>query len=325
MPPLWVGRGSDEPDIAFGLTRAGGASRPALLAPLARVPRERVAIVSTFRPSSVFDWCVDEEPFDATASLETRLASVRVGVSAGQYVIAGAMVDRLVRRVGGVSVTVQHGAVTPDAPPLAEDAKLLAWSAADAAYWTAGRGDVEATVVGSQLLHEAAVSGASSGTGSASRTPAGGGEETPVFLGQLHASEFSRPEALGAAVAFCRATSASYRPHPSEADVASRLAHRYLRMRGVDLERSGRPLSTLDNPVVTVFSTGVLEAAARGGDAWVFHPSPPAWLRAFWERYGMAVWGGDEPTPPPDPVEDDPAGRIAELLVGFADGSTSPG
>ncbi len=46
----------------------------------------------------------------------------------------------------------QHGALTPFAPPLPRAAHLLAWSEADADFWTAGRQDVQVTAVGSQLL-----------------------------------------------------------------------------------------------------------------------------------------------------------------------------
>ena len=49
---------------------------------------------------------------------------------------------------------------------------------------------------------------------------------------------------------------------------------------------------------MSVFSTGVLEAAAQGRDAWVDFPRPPAWLGEFWERYGMHRFGG-APTPAP--------------------------
>ena len=51
------------------------------------------------------------------------------------------------------------------------------------------------------------------------------------------------------------------------------------------------PLVDLPNPVVSIFSTGILEAAARGRDAWVDFPHPPLWLEEFWERYGMHRFG----------------------------------
>ena len=55
-----------------------------------------------------------------------------------------------------------------------------------------------------------------------------------------------------------------------------------------------------------MFSTGVLEAAARGLPAWVDFPDPPAWLREFWDRYGMrhlrrAAHAGARPRPTSSP------------------------
>ena len=83
---------------------------------------------------------------------------------------------------------------------------------------------------------------------------------------------------------------------------------------GIAVDRSGTPLVDLVAPMVSVFSTGVLEAAAQGRDAWVDFPRPPAWLGEFWERYGMHRLGSD-PTPAPARFEDEPARRIAEILV----------
>ena len=74
------------------------------------------------------------------------------------------------------------------------------------------------------------------------------------------------------------------------------------------------PLADLAAPVVSVFSTGVLEAAARGLPAWVDFPDPPAWLREFWDRYDMRPYGGD-PTPAPARPDEEPAVAIARLLA----------
>ena len=62
-----------------------------------------------------------------------------------------------------------------------------------------------------------------------------------------------------------------------------------------------------------MFSTGVLEAAARGLPAWVDFPDPPAWLREFWDRYGMREYGGEPSDPPPRPAVE-PAAAIARIL-----------
>jgi hypothetical protein len=69
--------------------------------------------------------------------------------------------------------------------------------------------------------------------------------------------------------------------------------------------------------VVSVFSTGVLEAAARGMPAWVEFPKPPSWLQEFWERYGMSRYGA-EPTPAPSRPAVEPASAIARVLAGEA-------
>ncbi len=83
---------------------------------------------------------------------------------------------------------------------------------------------------------------------------------------------------------------------------------------GITVDTSGVPLVDLESPIVSVFSTGVLEAAARGRDAWVDFPRPPAWLGEFWERYDMHRLGSS-PTPAPDRPAVEPARRIAEIVT----------
>ena len=111
-----------------------------------------------------------------------------------------------------------------------------------------------------------------------------------------------------------RAHGAVYRPHPSERDITSRAVLAAYERAGIRVDRSGRPLVELDASIVSVFSTGVLEAAAQGRDAWVDFPRPPAWLGEFWERYGMHRLGSDPTTAPARP-DVEPARRIAEILV----------
>jgi hypothetical protein len=82
---------------------------------------------------------------------------------------------------------------------------------------------------------------------------------------------------------------------------------------GITIDTSGLPLVDLEAPIVSVFSTGVLEAAARGREAWVDFPRPPAWLGEFWERYGMHRLGTD-PTPAPERPATEPAQRIAQIV-----------
>ena len=84
---------------------------------------------------------------------------------------------------------------------------------------------------------------------------------------------------------------------------------------GIEVDRSGVPLFQTHSPVVSAFSTGVLEAAARGVPAWVSYPAPPAWLGEFWERYRMRPWGGP-PTPIADVPATEPGRAVADWLKG---------
>ena len=68
------------------------------------------------------------------------------------------------------------------------------------------------------------------------------------------------------------------------------------------------------SPVVSVFSTGVLEAAARGLAAWVHTPGAPDWLSALHARYSMSPWGAS-PTPPPPATGQEPARTVALALT----------
>ena len=113
---------------------------------------------------------------------------------------------------------------------------------------------------------------------------------------------------------FCRSTGATYRPHPAEIDKLSRLQHAVWRRQGIAIDTSGSPLNQSTRPVVSAFSTGVVEAACRGVPAWVHLDRPPAWVEEFWERYGMRRWGG-EPTPAPSAPESAPASIVAEAVT----------
>lgn len=230
-------------------------------------------------------------------------------VSIGQHLAAGAAAHRLARAHDLPEFVVQHGVLTPYAPPLPEGATLLAWSAEDAEFWRSGRADVATEVVGSQLLWQAAHE--------AETEPADVDEVMeslrPVFLGQLHGAELSRRVTGGAAVRFCADHDALYRPHPAETDILSRAQHRLWQRRGMEFAPADVPLRELAHPVVSVFSTGVLEAAARGSHAWVFAPRAPGWVRELWERYDMRRFGG-EPTPSPVRSAEEPAARIVSLL-----------
>lgn len=238
----------------------------------------------------------------------TLPGSVRVVLADGHYLELGHELWRAARARDLPYLVAQHGLITPLAPPLAPGATLLAWSEQDGGYWRSGRADVSVEVIGSQLLWQAAAAHATSAA--TSRAPL-------IYLGQGHAAELSRPRLAHAALSTCRTYDAVYRPHPSERDVASRALHEVYARAGVAVDTSGVPLLELDAPVVSVFSTGVLEAAARGREAWVAFPRPPAWLSDFWDRYGMHRLGLS-PTPAPVQPPIEPARRIAEIVVAAA-------
>lgn len=237
------------------------------------------------------------------AALPEPLRPVCVVLAVGHYLPAGALAHAWSRQLGARFDVVQHGLLTPHAPPLAEDAHLLAFSGSDADFWRSGRDDITVDVAGSQLLWQAQQN-------PASHVDPG---NRPLFLGQLHGAELPRTGLARAAGAFCAATGAVYRPHPSETDRLSRMQHRLWQRRGITVDHSRDPLAVRSAPVSSVFSTGVLEAAARGVPAWVTYPSPPAWLEEFWERYRMSRWG-NEPTPMPAGMETEPAKAIARII-----------
>ena len=182
---------------------------------------------------------------------------------------------------------------------------MFAFSPADAEFWISGRSDIQAEVVGAQIFFEAL-----------QKPPVDDSEiaETPIFLGQMHGAELSRASFARASYKFCQNHGAIYRPHPSEKDKLSTMTHKLWAKRGVTIDSSKTPLNELNNPVVSVFSTGVLEAAIRGIPAWVYHPNPPEWLLEFWNRYGLSQWGS-EPTAPPVAPETEPAQKIARIIA----------
>lgn len=223
-------------------------------------------------------------------------------LSLGAFNALSSVVEPWAKSRGKQFIVVQHGLMTPWAPPLNDGDHLLAWSEADAHFWGADRPSITWQVVGSQMLWQAG-----------HQPQATLADERPVMLGQLHGIELSTTEKLRLYDSFCRTNGADYRPHPIERDAVSKLAHRWLARRGVGFETSGLPLADLGRPVVSIFSTGTLEAAQRGLPAWVHHPRPPEWVRDFWTRHGLRQFG-DEPTPAWVLGSDEPAALIARAL-----------
>ncbi len=299
--------GSSRPRVLIALDAVKSTTVAAQLAPLAHL---EVADVAVLAPTSVRhllpvrDWVeTPGAPADLARSVVTPGTVV---LSTGHHLGIGAAA-RAALPDATRFLTVQHGLLTPHAPPLAERTTLLAWSDADGAFWRSGRDDLTVRTVGSQLLWEAgrAAGGprADADTGSA-----------PVYLGQLHGAELPRPVLESAAHDFCIAHHGRYRPHPSETDRASVTRHRAWEAEGIPIDRGGGALADLVAPVVSVYSTGVLEAAASGLPAWVDLPEPPAWLEEFWRRNGMHRWGSS-PTPAPLRPADPPAAAVARVLL----------
>lgn len=274
--------------------------RAAVLDPVAHLDPARTALLAPV-PLDSADLPAQWEP--RSWSAETVLPGVQQVLTLGTF---NALADQVVawaRPRGARHVVVQHGLLTRWVPPLADGDHLLAWSEADAAYWTAGRASITSEVVGSQLLALA---------GREPKVPLK--SDRAVMLGQLHGVELNRREALRTYLRFGRSERVDYRPHPNERDLASRAAHRVMRRAGVRFADEPGSLLDLGRPVVSIFSTGTLEAAQRGLPAWVAHTDSPPWVEDLWERYGLRRWGED-PTPAwPDPAVE-PAAAVAARLA----------
>ncbi len=278
-------------------------SRRALLDPVGYLPAGQVTVVASVDVADALPtgWSSRSGSVD---DLDALAAHAAVVLSTGHFLPLGSRAWRAATGAGRPFLTVQHGLLTPYSPPLAPGTTLLAWSDAEADFWRAGRADVTSLVTGSALLDEAA---------RAPSPPVHVGAR-PVYLGQLHGAELPREQLARSAEAFCLAEHAVYRPHPAETDRVSRSTHQRWERRGITIDRRGVPLAELAAPVVSVFSTGVLEAAARGLPAWVHLLDPPAWLTEFWTRYSMHPWGMPS-TPPPALPTVPPAQAVAKAAI----------
>lgn len=306
-PPLTLSVRGEHPRILVALEAQTPTQIASLIRPLEFLGDIPVAVLSLGEPGSLpgEGWVSSIFEDDDASRLSESLKDI---MAVGHYLPVGNAAYELSVKHGIRFNVVQHGLLAPQAPPLPEGAHLLAFSEADAAFWMNGaHTDVTYDVVGSQLLWQAA------------QKPANVPEavtKKPVFLGQLHGAELPRTGFASAAARFCYETKATYRPHPAEKDKLSLLQHALWERQGIPIDRFGAPLSSLDRPVASVFSTGVLEAAVRGLPAWVTYYKPPSWLSEFWERYGLSRWTShdSEPTPVPDMGQTEPAKAIADLL-----------
>lgn len=296
---------AEPPRAAVGVAATTASGRAALLAPLEHLHDTPTVVLS--------DQAIDHHLSGWRRTTVALSDSIRVVLADGHYLALGHDLWLFARHRHVPYFVVQHGLITPLAPPLAPGCTLLAWSTADGLFWRCERSDVEVEVVGSQLLWNAA-----DGAGRvSSASPSSMRDQPIVYLGQGHAAEISRTRTIGAAIRFCRDHGATYRPHPSERDRLSLMALDAYRRTGIKVDEADVPLVDLPNAVVSVFSTGILEAAARGRDAWVDFPRPPAWLEEFWDRYGMHRFGS-APTPAPSQPETEPARRIATTVMAAA-------
>lgn len=301
--PLVLTTGGPDARVLVAIDSRASSSVAAYVEPLRRLRPSEVAVLAAEPRRDLVGDRAETHEVTGVGDVLARMPGLSAALSAGNYLRAGALAHDSVVQAGGTSFVGQHGLLTPHAPPLPSRCTLLAWSHADAEFWRSGRDDIEVVVVGSQLLWDAA-----------HRDRAEVDEASPpTFLGQLHGAEIPRREMAAVSYSFCRANRATYRPHPSEVDKLSRLQHAVWKRRGVRFDNSGVALADLSTPVVGVFSTGLLEAAAAGKPAWAFHPNPPSWVADLWRRYGLNQWGGEPTAAPPMPATE-PATRIGEIL-----------
>ncbi|HXH77214.1 hypothetical protein [Nocardioides sp.] len=295
-------------DILVCIEATHTSVRSAVASVLSHLPAERTAILC--QPAWVLPSTYAQHTRNSVTAhdLVDRLPHLRAVLAAGHYTVVGAAGHDAAVAKGADFFISQHGALTPYAPPLPPESRLLAWSQGDADFWRSGRTDVHTFVTGSQLLWSAG-----NHRDTAPRVSTSGPRDRLTYLGQMHGAELSRSRLASAAAGFCRTHRATYRPHPSERDKLSQFTHAAYRRAGITVDAAAQ-LTDLDGPVVSVFSTGVLEAAAQGREAWVDFPRPPAWLVEFWERYDMHRFE-DVPTPPPARHDEEPARRIARILM----------
>lgn len=287
-----------EPTVVAALDVSRGTSLDALVEPVLKLGQQGAIVTcGPLSPRLVpAGWTTQ-----TMTSLDELPASITTVLSAGSIRAVSLPMHTWAEHRGARFVVVQHGLLTPFAPPLPSNVHVLAWNEAEGEFWRSGRDDVTVESVGSQLLWKA----------SQQQVPTHA-DVPPIWLGQLHGAELSRASHIQAAEAFCFEYGALYRAHPAERGIKERTQHALWRRRGMQFDTSERQLAELGHSVASVFSSGILEAAAQGLPAWGFHPDPPRWVEEFWERNAIARWG-QEPTQVALP-EEEPAAVIARLM-----------
>lgn len=291
--------------VLFAVDADSPTSIAAVLKPLEFMGHDNWAVISSVEISAKSKFLSGLKPKRISpdaGQFDDSINELRAVYSIGHYLSAGAFASQLALTRSIQNVVAQHGLLTPFAPPLPANSMALVFSSNDGSFWSSGRADIDVVEVGSQLLWAASQSPIKVKSGS-----------KPVFLGQLHGAELPRSISSRSAENFCVTFDASYRPHPYERDLLSRIQHKVWLARGIDLITDPVPLVSMRRPVVSIFSTGVLEAAAAGIPSWVYCDRPPEWLTDFWDRYQMRAWGG-LPTQRPKLPELMPALRSANIL-----------
>ncbi|WP_341854295.1 hypothetical protein [Brachybacterium sp. GPGPB12] len=302
--------------LLIGLDSASPTSRASLLTslPYLRIGVDVLSPAGLDLPELAGDeWTHQRiEPATTEDERRRRLAVVldRRGIGAvltlGQHLAAGRAAHEWALATDTASAVVQHGALTPYAPPSPPRTTPLAWSDADAEFYRSGRDDVEVRTVGSQPLWQA-------GKESEGEVDVSG--QKPVFLGQMHGAEPPRRLTAGIAMSFCRAEGALYRPHPSEVDVVSRAAHRLMARRGVEFQDTSIPRTRW----APRWSGSSPPACSRPPPAASPPGSPARRCPPGCASSGTATTcaaGAREPTPALATGADEPSRLIAQILEG---------
>jgi hypothetical protein len=295
--------GGSAPKLLVALESTSVADRTAVLAPLKHLDMTKVAVLAPFGAGPV----LPQHPWDTKILFPEELPRyfdrMNAVLATSNHTDVGASAYDFSQTATCPFYVVQSTLVSPYSPPLPSGATLLGWSEDDIAFWRDGSAQAATavnTVVGSQLLWAAAQDRIDEPNKAAATT----------YLGQLHEGALGPKQMAKAAEEFCVAHDAVYRPHPAETDRRARSIHeRFVRV-GISLDQSQTPVRAFDGPVVSPYSTGVLEAAARGLPAWVDFPQPPRWLCELWERYAMVTYGEPKPTPSPIITNFEPAYAI---------------
>lgn len=148
--------GAARPRVLVALDSANTSSQHALVAPARRLPVEEVLWLGTAEVLAAAGVLTAQETASSWPLQEGRLSGVERVLMAGSYLPAGQAAWQRARGLGCEVVVVQHGLLTPLAPPLPPEATLMAFNEQDGQFWASGRPDVTVVPVGSQAMWAAA-------------------------------------------------------------------------------------------------------------------------------------------------------------------------